>query len=132
MCESPWMSEDRIHEWLGEEGLEKPRLYKLGFAHNNCGGFCIKAGEGPFAHFLRTFPERFAVHEAEEEAFNASRPGRARQTVLAPQVEVSPGEFKRVPLSLKEFREKVEAGGQIDMFGGNGCGCFLDDPAEAA
>jgi 3'-phosphoadenosine 5'-phosphosulfate sulfotransferase (PAPS reductase)/FAD synthetase len=131
MCNKPWMGEGQIHEWLASEGIEKPRLYKLGFSHNNCGGFCIKAGEGHFANLLRTLPERFAHHEAQEEAFNAARPGRKRQTVLAPLVEVG-GKLKRVPVSLKEFREKIEAGGQPDMFGGNGCGCFLDDPAEAA
>lgn len=26
-------------------GLPPPRLYELGFPHNNCGGFCVKAGQ---------------------------------------------------------------------------------------
>ncbi len=25
-------------------GIEPPRLYKMGFKHNNCGGACVKAG----------------------------------------------------------------------------------------
>ena len=48
------------------EGLQLPRLYSMGFAHNNCGGFRIKAGRASFANLLRRMPERYARHEQQE------------------------------------------------------------------
>ena len=56
-----------VLDWLKREGIEPPRLYKLGFPHNNCGGFCIKAGQAHFLHLMKTFPDRFAYHEAKEQ-----------------------------------------------------------------
>jgi hypothetical protein len=126
MCESPWLSPADIAAWLRLEGLTRPRLYDLGFAHNNCGGFCVKAGEGHFALLLRTLPEVFAHHEAQEIAFNAGRPDRRRQTVLAPEIVQPDGKRKRVPMSLTEFRQGVEAGRDVDLFDTGGCGCFLE------
>lgn len=131
MCDSPWMSPRQISHWLEDEGLRRPRLYVWGFAHNNCGGFCVKGGEGSFANLLLTLPGRYRSHEGEEEAFNERRPGRNRQTVLAPERVVA-GKRRRVPMSLREFREHIEAGNQVNMFEVGGCGCFLDDPADLA
>jgi 3'-phosphoadenosine 5'-phosphosulfate sulfotransferase (PAPS reductase)/FAD synthetase len=134
MCETPWKTAQDIREMARAEGLALPRLYGLGFAHNNCGSFCVKAGEGHFLHLLRTLPQLYAYHEDEEEAFNASRPGRRPQTVLAPERVVGVDERgkikrKRVPMSLKEFREAVTAGEQFNQFDLGGCGCFLDAAA---
>lgn len=129
MCERPWMTSRMVHDWLAAEGIRRPRLYDLGFAHNNCGGFCVKAGEGHFFNLLHQMPARFAAHEAEEEAFNARRPGKRRQTVLAPE-RIIDGKRTRVPMSLKEFREAVESDPQISLFDIGGCGCFLEDADE--
>lgn len=124
MCEAPWMAPWDVRAWARTEGLTIPRLYGLGFSHNNCGGFCVKAGEGHFAHLLKTLPDVYAHHEAQEEAFNAARPGRRRQTVLAPEVAQPDGTRKRVPMSMREFREKVRAGETFDLFAVGGCDCF--------
>jgi 3'-phosphoadenosine 5'-phosphosulfate sulfotransferase (PAPS reductase)/FAD synthetase len=127
MCDSPWLSPADIAAWLRLEGLTRPRLYDLGFSHNNCGGFCVKAGEGHFALLARQLPQVFAHHEAQEEAFNEARPGKRRQTVLAPEIMQPSGKRKRVPMSLKEFREGLAAGLEVDLFNVGGCGCFLED-----
>jgi 3'-phosphoadenosine 5'-phosphosulfate sulfotransferase (PAPS reductase)/FAD synthetase len=132
MCDSPWMTSRQIRDWATSEGLALPRLYALGFSHNNCGGFCVKAGEGHFAHLLRALPEVYAANEAREEEFNRNRPGQRRQTVLAPERMID-GRRTRVPMSLREFRENIESQGQVHLFDMNdigGCGCFLDDPSE--
>lgn len=129
MCWAPWMSSAAIKAWARAEGLTTPRLYELGFAHNNCGGFCIKAGSGHFSRLLAVLPDVFAHHEAQEDAFNAARPGRRRQTVLAPEVKQPDGKRKRVPMSLREFRLAAQRGAEFDLFDGDGCGCFLDETA---
>lgn len=135
LLDSPWLTSLDLRAWARLEGLPIPRLYSLGFAHNNCGGFCVKAGEGHFAHLLKVLPEVYAYHEAQEEAFNAARPGKRRQTVLAPEREVGRDPAgkpikKRVPISLREFREHIQAGGTYDLFDIGGCDCFY--PTEEA
>lgn len=128
MCDSPYMSESDIHRWLADCGIEKPRLYKMGFSHNNCGGFCVKAGEGHFFNLLKSLPDVFAHHEEQERIFNENRPGKTAQTVLAPEVRQPDGSYKRVKLSLREFRERKQSGlPDMSLFGNGGCGCFLDD-----
>ncbi|MEV0471005.1 hypothetical protein [Streptomyces prunicolor] len=47
-------------------GIEPPRLYELGFEHNNCGGTCVRAGQTQWKHTLDVFPERFEHAEAQE------------------------------------------------------------------
>ena len=50
---------------LARYRIRKPRLYKLGYEHNNCGGFCCKAGALQFERLFRTDPKRFSYHENE-------------------------------------------------------------------
>ncbi|MFP5513303.1 MAG: hypothetical protein ACLGJC_09505 [Alphaproteobacteria bacterium] len=126
MCEAPYTTKDRMLRHLAAEGIAPPRLYAMGFAHNNCGGWCCKAGQGHFAHLLRTMPERYAHHEAQEEAM---------RDYLGKDVSMmsdrSGGKGKK-PLTMKSLRERIQAGGQVDMFEIGGCGCFMDDDREAA
>jgi len=74
MCEKPLWDKCRMLDELRDIGIEPPRLYKFGFPHNNCGGFCVKAGQAQFALLLRTMPERFAWHERQEEKLRESIP----------------------------------------------------------
>lgn len=67
MCEEPYITKDEMLQELERLGIETPRLYKMGFAHNNCGGFCCRAGQGHFATLLKQMPERFAHYEVKEE-----------------------------------------------------------------
>jgi hypothetical protein len=126
MCEAPYMDKPAMLAWLRSEGIEPPRLYALGFAHANCGGFCIKAGQGHFANLLRTMPARYAHHEAQEEAL------RAELGEGAGILRDRTGDESRT-VTLREFRERIEAGYQPDLFDIGGCGCFIDtDQKEAA
>jgi hypothetical protein len=50
------------------QGLRLPRLYEMGFPHNNCGGFCVKAGLAQFALLHRVLPQRYLYHQRQEEA----------------------------------------------------------------
>jgi hypothetical protein len=136
LLESPWLRGQDVRRWARLEGLPISPSYGDGFDHDNCGGGCVKAGEGHWAHLLRTRPATYRVWESSEVSFNTSRPGRARQTVLAPERVVGVDDDgkdirKRTPISLTEFREQIEAGAQIDIFSGQrGCGgCFLAEEA---
>ncbi|WP_033355465.1 hypothetical protein [Kitasatospora aureofaciens] len=67
----PELTKDELLEEARNFGVEPPRLYALDYPHNNCGGLCVRAGKAQWLHTLRTFPERYAIAEAEEEAFRA-------------------------------------------------------------
>jgi hypothetical protein len=122
MCDAPYMSKAGMISWLKDEGIAPPRLYELGFSHNNCGGFCVKAGQGHFANLLRTMPERYAKHEAMEQAI---RVYLDRDVSMMTQTRKG----KEYPLTLRDLRLKIESGAQIDMLEQGGCGCFVDEAA---
>lgn len=39
--------------------IQRPRLYDLGFSHNNCKGRCVKAGQGHFINLMQQLPQLF-------------------------------------------------------------------------
>lgn len=118
LCEAPFVTKDQILEGLAERGIAPPRLYAMGFAHANCGGFCVKAGQGHFANLLQVMPERYAEHEREEELF---------RDFVGADVSIMNdrrGGGPRRPLTMKAFRERVQGGGDVDEFDIGGCNCF--------
>lgn len=121
MTESPWLTKGDVMVWMRREGLEPPRLYGMGFAHNNCGGFCVRAGHAHFRTLLREMPERYAEHEAREQDL---RDHLGKDVSILRDREF--GDTR--PMTLREFRENVESGndGQGILFGVGGCGCFVD------
>lgn len=120
LCEAPYLSAREVKDWARREGLPEQKLYRLGFPHANCGGFCVKAGHAHFRHLLRVMPEVYAYHETQEEL--------TRQH-LGKDVSVLRDRRggKTTPLTLRQFRERIEAGGQCDLFDWGGCGCFSSD-----
>jgi hypothetical protein len=95
----------------------------MGFSHNNCGGFCVKAGLGHFENLLRAMPERYAYHEAKEQEFREMM-GRDDIAILRDRR----GGTMR-PMTLRVFRERLQAQTMIaDKFDIGGCGCMM--PAE--
>ena len=123
MTEAPFMDRDAVRDLCTAEGIKIPRLYKAGFAHNNCGGFCVRSGHAQFAALLREHPARYAYHEAHEQDLReyldkdvAIMRDRTGGTVT--------------PLTMRGFRERIEAAPQaFDEFDIGGCGCFVDEPA---
>lgn len=112
---------EAVFAHLAEAGIARPRLYDLGFAHANCGGFCVRAGHGQFAHLLRTLPERYAAHEAEENAF---REASGKDVAILRDRRGG----ATTPLTMTALRERIEATPeQVDLFDLGGCGCFVDD-----
>ena len=121
MCDEPLMEKRDMLAEAERDGLKIPRLYRMGFAHNNCGGFCVKAGQGHFAKLLQEMPERYAEHEAKEEEMRKFLD--ADVSILRDR---RGGQTK--PYTLRKLREDIEAGCQYDMFDIGGCGCMTEAP----
>lgn len=118
MCEPPYLSKFQMLNLIHNIGITPPRLYLLKFPHNNCGGFCVKAGHAHFAHLLITMPDRYTYHEAQEQAM---RDAVGDHSMLSDRT----GGTKK-PLTLKELRERIQAQGELDMFDWGGCGCAIE------
>lgn len=121
LTESPFIDKQEMIDWAKSEGLKTPRLYDLGFSHNNCGGGCVRAGQGQFIKLLTVMPERYAVWEQHEEQLRQSLDKDV--TILK---ETYNGE--KFNLSLAELRQRHQQQGDLfDAYDIGGCGCFLDD-----
>lgn len=125
MTEAPLLDRDDMQELCAEAGIALPRLYRAGFAHNNCGGFCVRGGQAQMELLLREHPERYAFHEAEEQKLRDH---------LDKDVSVLKDRTRgtTTPLTLRKFRERLED--QPDLFDPldvGGCGCFVAEEVGA-
>lgn len=118
-----WADRAVIESELKKNNLKRPRLYDMGFAHANCGGFCPKAGLGHYRNLLKQMPERYLLHEQKEQNFieflGRNDIGILRRTTQG----------KTYSLTLKEWREEIEKTPcQLDLFGESlgGCSCFIE------
>ncbi len=121
MCAAPYMLKNDMIAWVRREGLAPPRLYGLGWPHNNCGGWCCRMGQGQGAMLLRELPDVYAWAEREEAEIIA---------MLGRDVSMltdRSGDGAKKPLTLRALRERIQAGGQIDMFDLGACGCFMTE-----
>lgn len=121
MTEPPYLDKDQMIGWCEAEGIKPPRAYAQGYAHNNCGGGCVRAGMGQFKKLLELNPERYKVWEKKEAELR-----EYLDKDVAILRDRSGG--TAVPLTLRKFRERNETG-QIgfDFDDVGGCGCFVDD-----
>lgn len=121
MCEDPYVTKDEMIAELELLGIEQPRLYKMGFSHNNCGGFCVRAGQGHFANLLKQMPDLYKYHEGKEQEM---------RELLDKDVSIlrRTRNGERFNLTLKQLRQELEANQteEIDMNDIGGCGCFVD------
>ncbi len=119
LCDEPYLEKTELHEWAEREGLKKQRLYELGMPHANCGGGCVKMGQGGFARLYYADRSRFAEWEMQEERLR-------RQLGSVAILRDRRGGVTR-PLPLRELRRRIEEDRPIDLFEIGGCGCFVDD-----
>ena len=118
LMEAPYIDKNDIRIRLKEIGIKQPYLYELGFQHNNCGGFCVKAGTAQFKLLYEKMPFVYASHEAkQEELFKRIGSHGFLRVVRNKKIRY---------MSLKEFREEIlDTGEKIDEFDFGGCGCFV-------
>lgn len=129
MTERPLWGKCEMLEEIRKIGIEPPRLYTFGFPHNNCGGFCVKAGQAQFALLLEKMPERYAFHERKEEEtrqlFKAKGTSSWDFSILTDRR----GDGKKKTLTLRTLRERIENGEEFERDRWGGCGCSLDSEA---
>ena len=118
MCDPPYLSKQQMIDWSKDCGVAPPRLYSYGFAHNNCGGGCVRSGQGQFRRLLEIMPERYDVWATKEE--------EVRQ-YLGKDVTILKEQKNKVKknLTLAELRERSAE--SCDMLDLGGCGCFVED-----
>lgn len=119
MTDPPLMMKDQMIQWARDIGIEPPRLYAMGFGHNNCSGGCVKGGHGQWALLLRQRPEYYRYWEEAEQRF---RDETGHDVAILR--DRRGGDTK--PFTLAELRDRVSCGAQIDMMDQGGCGCFVD------
>ena len=119
LCTPPYLTKNDILRLAQGRGLQPPRLSLEGFPHNNCGGFCVKAGQEQFRKLLMLHPERYAFHEQKE---------REIRVYLDADIAIlrDRRDGMTKPLTLEAFRLRVEGGQQTDTFEWGGCGCAID------
>ncbi|MFD5881032.1 adenine nucleotide alpha hydrolase family protein [Streptomyces yangpuensis] len=102
LLDGPDRTKADLLDELRERGLTPPRLYEMGFEHNNCGGACVRAGQRQWCNLLDVFPERYARAEAEEEGI---------RTYLDKDVSILRRIREGVPqrLTLAQLRREQEA-----------------------
>ncbi|MFI3329076.1 MAG: hypothetical protein R3Y05_01165 [bacterium] len=116
MTEEPFLQKPEMLEYLKEDGIETPLLYKQGFSHNNCNGFCFKAGKGHFKNLLDKNREFYLYNENKEQELIKK---------LGKDVSILKD------TTLRDLRIKIEsAPDQMsfdDLCDIGGCGCFLEE-----
>lgn len=115
------MSQREKIEYCNKMGIRAPRLYEIGFSHNNCGGFCVKAGLAQFKRLLETMPERYEYHAQRERETREKNPKSRpflRMTVDKEMIYMTMDEYR-------EYLQKNQLTGE-DLFDYGGCGCAID------
>jgi len=109
---------EKVLAIVERNGIRLPRLYGMGFQHNNCGGRCIKQGHAGWALLYKTMPERFLEVEARERAFR-ERTGKD----VAICRDRAGGDT--MPLPLEALRHRIEREPEtIDLFDWGACQCM--------
>lgn len=120
LAEQPYIEKDEIKSYCVDHGIEPPRLYDLGFEHNNCGGFCVRAGKAHFARLYATMPDRYLYHEQKEQEI---------REFLQKDVSIltETRDYVKYPLTLRAFRERLECGtAKYNPHDFGACGCFVN------
>lgn len=119
MCEEPYIYKHEMLKQLTEDGIAIPRMYILGFSHNNCRGMCFKAGIGHFKNLLEKDRETYLEFEEEEQ-----------KIIKIIDKDVAILKRKGKPFTLRQLRKIVDSEPeQLILFECNdigGCGCFVE------
>jgi hypothetical protein len=114
----PYWQKGDLTGWRATRGIEPPRLYLTGAPHANCGGGCVRGGQVEWRRLLFWDRDRYLWWEGEEEQTRA---------MLGKDVAIMRhrgGPLKGDPLTLREFRERLEVHPTLfDTNDRGACGC---------
>jgi len=125
LCDPPYLEKADMIAACINDGIDPPRAYNRGYPHNNCGGFCVRAGHAQFRLLLTQNRDRYLFHEAKEQELRDYLGKDV--TILSETINNTP-----VPLTLQAFRERHDTQPglfDIDEFDLGGCGCFVEQPS---
>lgn len=119
LCDKPFIPYSQYFDIVNKLGIKPPKLYSMGFTHNNCGGFCVKAGKAHFKNLLDKMPDRYIYHEKEEQKLIEFLSIQGKGLLKTTKDGV------RSYITLKQFRETLEtiSDDSINEDVG-GCTCF--------
>ncbi len=131
MTEAPFWDKCRMEREARAIGLPIPKLYGLGFPHNNCGGRCVRAGVSHWVHLYHVLNHRFMewAYEERDTAKDFVRRGIEPLSILKDR---RGGTTKS--LWLLDLKARIDAGEKFpsDEWGGCGCGGATKDPTSIA
>lgn len=115
MGEPPYLTKTQMFDEVEADGIRIPRLYRMGFQHNNCGGGCVRGGLKAWAHLSKMLPEKFEEWAKREELI----PGAsfAKKVVNG----------NAVPITLRQIAADASLQASFDW---GGCGCFSQEPSD--
>lgn len=102
-------------------GIAIPRLYTMGFPHNNCGGRCVRQGQKEWLRLRDTFPERFAEVRDWEQEQRAIGDARANYALLRDRTG-----GRLAPLTLADLERRNPATAEADADIDDRFGCFCE------
>lgn len=120
MTEEPLWDKCKMTEEAELLGLKIPKLYRLGFPHNNCCGRCVRAGISHWVHLYRVLKERYIDWENEEQ--QTIEELEARGIKWLSMLKDRRG-GKTSNLTLRQLRFRIEAGEKFGQHDWGGCGC---------
>lgn len=136
LTEPPYLEKQQMMDWAHSVNLDPPEMYEKGYPHANCGGGCVRAGQGQFKLLFENDPERYDWWENNE---NNLREYLGKDVAI---LRDRTGGVVR-PLTLTEFRARLEETRDpqgfaydgdllslIDVDEIGGCGCFTDESPE--
>ena len=122
MIEAPIWDKCRMQSEALKLGFMLPKLYELGFPHNNCGGRCVRAGISHWVHLWNTLPERYLEWEREELATIKELTERGVSSAWFSFLRDRRGGTTKT-MTLAALRQRIEAGEVLDKHDWGGCGC---------
>ena len=103
-------------------GIKPPRLYSFGLGHNNCGGFCVKAGGGHFAKLLEGDRDQYIKFENMEQEVYDKVPKAKPFLRMISKGKMAYITLYHLRMSLEGDKMQLSLEDSLDF---GGCGCAI-------
>lgn len=110
-------------QMIDDAEIDIPRLYELGFSHNNCGGFCVKAGLKHFKNLKEKMPLLYDYHASKYQALADKLP--TARPFLKKQIDGKKGYITMVEYSEMLDNESSDLQEALTNDRSNACQCFV-------